>query len=114
MIYEDTSLKNANVVSTLNCLALCATGKPKRFAFVSSTSVLDSSHHVTLSERGIKINEDDLLEGSSKGLGTGYGQSKWVSEYLVREAGKRGLRGSIIRPGYVLGDSKSGGECFES
>jgi len=27
----------------------------------------------------------------------GYGQVKWVSEYLVREAGRRGLRGAIVR-----------------
>lgn len=31
-----------------------------------------------------------------------------VSEYLMREAGKRGLSGSIVRPGYILGDSKNG------
>lgn len=30
-----------------------------------------------------------------------------VSEQLVREAGKRGLRGSVVRPGYILG-SRSG------
>jgi L-aminoadipate-semialdehyde dehydrogenase len=31
-----------------------------------------------------------------------------VSEQLVREAGRRGLLGSIIRPGYILGDAASG------
>ena len=30
-----------------------------------------------------------------------------MSEQLVREAGRRGLRGTVIRPGYVLG-AKSG------
>lgn len=96
----------------MNCIALCATGKPKKFAFVSSTSVVDTPHYVEQSDRGIKLDEDDSLAGSSKGLGTGYGQSKWVSEYLVREAGRRGLRGTIIRPGYVLGHSKSGSEYY--
>ena len=91
-------------------LSLCATGKPKKFAFVSSTSVLDTAHYVALSKSGNSISEDDALEGSGRGLATGYGQSKWVSEYLVREAGTRGLRGGIIRPGYILGDSKTGGE----
>jgi L-2-aminoadipate reductase len=33
---------------------------------------------------------------------------RWVSEQLIREAGKRGLRGSIVRPGYILGDSTTG------
>ena len=54
------------------------------------------------------ISEDDDLQGSRIGLGTGYGASKWVSEQLVREAGRRGLTGSIVRPGYVLGDTVNG------
>lgn len=31
-----------------------------------------------------------------------------VSEQLVREAGRRGLLGSVVRPGYILGDAASG------
>lgn len=104
------SLEASNVISTLHSLALCATGKPKYFTFVSSTSVLDTDHYVRMSESGASVPEDDDLEGSRRGLGTGYGQSKWVSEYLVREAGRKGLRGSIVRPGYVTGDSHTGGK----
>lgn len=107
--YTDDALKRANVLSTLAAMSLCATGKPKTFVFVSSTSVLDTDHYVQMSANGTFVPESDDLEGSRKGLGTGYGQSKWVSEYLVREAGKRGLRGMILRPGYVLGESESGG-----
>lgn len=58
---------------------------------------------------GSGILESDDLEGSAFDLGTGYGQSKWVGEYIVREAGRRGLSGCIIRPGYIFGDSKTGG-----
>lgn len=108
----DDALKAANVLSTLAAMSLCATGKPKTFVFVSSTSVLDTDHYVQMSANGTSVPESDNLEGSRKGLGTGYGQSKWVSEYLVREAGKRGLRGMIVRPGYVLGESESGGMSF--
>jgi L-2-aminoadipate reductase len=109
------SLKPSNVLGTIDALKLCATGKPKKFAFVSSTSVVDTDYFVFESERiiakgGEGISEADDLSGSRTGLGTGYGQSKWVAEYLVREAGKRGLQGSIVRPGYVTGDSRSGGE----
>ncbi|KAL8834746.1 MAG: hypothetical protein Q9170_003623 [Blastenia crenularia] len=102
------SLKPANILSTLSAMLLCATGKPKTFTFISSTSVLDMDHYVQMSENGTPVPESDDLEGSRKSLGTGYGQSKWVSEYLVREAGKRGLRGMIVRPGYVTGDAGSG------
>ncbi|KAL2866587.1 L-aminoadipate-semialdehyde dehydrogenase [Aspergillus lucknowensis] len=112
-VYPYSTLKPANVLGTIDALKLCAVGKPKQFSFVSSTSVLDSDHYVEESERSIAaggagVSEEDDLEGSSVGLGTGYGQSKWAGEYLVREAGKRGLKGTIVRPGYVLGDSSSG------
>lgn len=102
-----------NVLSTIDAMRLCNEGKPKRFSFVSSTAVLDSDHYIKLSEdltrtgQGSITEEDDML-GSRTGLGTGYGQTKWVSEQLIREAGKRGLRGTIIRPGYILGDAETG------
>ncbi|KAK3167903.1 putative NRPS-like protein biosynthetic cluster [Lepraria neglecta] len=102
-------LQAANVLSTLACIRLCATGKPKRLAFVSSTSTLDNEYYVRLSQEiGTAVLETDDLEGSRKGLGTGYGQSKWASEFIVREAGRRGLVGAIIRPGYITGDPGSG------
>lgn len=109
--YQDMAAANVN--STIDAMRLCNEGKPKIFSFVSSTSVLDTDHYVKLSDQQIStgqdaISEDDDLMGSRIGLGTGYGQTKWVSEQLVREAGRRGLRGTIIRPGYILGDSETG------
>lgn len=110
-----SSLKSANVLSTLSAIKLCATGKAKKMGFVSSTSALDSDYYVELSEKiisagGAGISESDRMDGSRQGLGTGYGQSKWVSERLMEEAGSRGLVGSIIRAGYVLGDPEKGSE----
>ncbi|KAM5446363.1 large subunit of alpha-aminoadipate reductase [Microsporum audouinii] len=112
-VYPYSNLRGPNVLGTIDTLQLCATGKPKQYAFISSTSVLDTDHYVQESERiiaegGSGISESDDLAGSSEGLGTGYGQSKWAGEFLVREAGRRGLRGAIVRPGYVTGDSTSG------
>lgn len=106
MPYEN--LKAANVQSTLECIKMCATGRQKRLAFVSSTSTLDNEHYLQQSDAGQPIMESDDLEGSRQGLTTGYGQTKWVSEKLIAEAGKRGLNGVVIRPGYVMGDEKSG------
>ncbi len=59
---------------TIDAMELCATGKPKRFIFVSSTAVLDNEHYVRLSdrlcsERKAGVPENDDLEGSSTGLG---------------------------------------------
>lgn len=102
-------LQAANVLSTMTCIQLCAIGKPKRLAFVSSTSTLDNEYYTRLSQNsGTAVLENDDLEGSRKGLGTGYGQSKWASEFIIREAGRRGLVGAIVRPGYITGDPKTG------
>jgi len=104
-----SSLRGPNVLSTLDCIRLCGLGKPKRLAFVSSTSTVDVEHYVQLGrEAEAGVPETDDLEGSRKGLGTGYGQSKWASESIVREAGRRGLVGAIVRPGYITGDPASG------
>jgi L-aminoadipate-semialdehyde dehydrogenase len=115
-VYPYEKLRSANVLSTLTALELASTGNPKSFVFVSSTSAIDTEHYVQLSDslsndanrRGIP--ESDDLEGASHSLKTGYGQTKWVSEKLLSEAGSRGLRGHIVRPGYVVGDSHSAGK----
>ncbi|KAK4116809.1 large subunit of L-aminoadipate-semialdehyde dehydrogenase [Canariomyces notabilis] len=109
--YQD--MMASNVLSTIDAMKLCNEGKPKAFCFVSSTSVLDNDYYIKLSEQQTStgqgaVMEDDDMEGSRTGLGTGYGQTKWVSEQLVREAGRRGLLGSVVRPGYILGDSETG------
>lgn len=112
-VYPYSQLRDANVIGTINVLNLCAQGKAKYFSFVSSTSALDTDHFVQASDdlvaKGLPgISEADDLQGSAKGLGNGYGQSKWSAEYIIREAGRRGLRGCITRPGYVTGYSKTG------
>jgi len=96
----------------VTAVELASTNKQKLVVFVSSTSAIDTEHYVQLSDslshgqgdyKGIP--ESDDLEGASTTLKTGYGQTKWVSEKILFEAGKRGLCGHIIRPGYVVGDS---------
>jgi L-2-aminoadipate reductase len=108
-------MRGPNVLGTISAISLCEIGKPKRFVFISSTSVLDTEYYVRLSDSilskgGQGILECDDLQGSQKALPTGYGQTKWVSEQLVIEAGRRGLQGAIVRPGYIVGDSKTGGK----
>ncbi|KAG5349365.1 putative NRPS-like protein biosynthetic cluster [Termitomyces sp. Mn162] len=113
-VYPYEKLRAANVIATLTAIALASTGKPKNMVFVSSTSAIDTDHYVQLSESlscgrspysGVPENDD--LEGARSSLKTGYGQTKWVSEKLLFEAGKRGLNGHIVRPGYVVGDSRT-------
>ncbi|KAG1813110.1 hypothetical protein EV424DRAFT_1473505 [Suillus variegatus] len=111
-VYPYERLRAPNVIGTLTAVELASTTKQKILVFVSSTSAIDTEHYVRLSDslaqsqdsrRGIP--EDDDLDGARVGLKSGYGQSKWVSEKLLFEAGKRGLRGHIVRPGYIVGDS---------
>lgn len=96
-------LKPTNVLSTLSLLTLCSVGKPKHFTFVSSTAVLDSENY----DKSPVLESDDLFR-SDTGLSNDYAQTKYVSEHLVREAGQRGLRCAVIRPGYVTGNTDSG------
>ncbi|CCH45874.1 L-aminoadipate-semialdehyde dehydrogenase [Wickerhamomyces ciferrii] len=112
-VYPYDKLRDANVIGTINVLNLAASGKAKYFSFVSSTSALDTQHFVELSDKLLSegkdgIPESDDLQGSAYGLGSGYGQSKWAAEYIIRRAGERGLKGAIIRPGYVTGETNTG------
>ena len=106
-------LRASNVLSLVALLNLTTQGKAKRLSFVSSTSALDSDHYVTLSDQivaagGQGIPERDELQGAERDLRSGYGQTKWVGEHITRAARKRGLSATIVRPGYVLGDTMNG------
>ncbi|KAJ2486818.1 large subunit of alpha-aminoadipate reductase [Coemansia sp. RSA 2050] len=103
-VYPYARLRAANVLSTLEAVKLATEGRLKRLVFVSSTSALDTDHYVQLG----CVGESDDLEGSRTGLMSGYGQSKWVAERLLMHARHCGWPVAIVRPGYVLGDSRSG------
>jgi L-aminoadipate-semialdehyde dehydrogenase len=108
-------MKPANVSSTLSLLRFCAEHHPKVFAFVSTTATIEAERYVRMSDASLQeggkgVPESDDLEGSRTGLTTGYGQSKWVAEKLIMEAGKRGLTGRTIRPSYIVGDSHTAGK----
>lgn len=112
-VYPYSKLRDPNVISTINVMSLASSGKAKYFTFVSSTSTIDTEHYFSLSDKLVAegktgILESDDLSGSATGLTSGYGQSKWAAEYIIRRAGERGLRGCIVRPGYVTGNSSNG------
>ncbi|KAG0202727.1 large subunit of alpha-aminoadipate reductase [Mortierella sp. GBA30] len=112
-VYPYPKMRAANVMGTLQGIKMASTYHTKSFHFVSSTSVLDTAHYGELSDaltdsncRGVP--ESDDLEGARYGLRSGYGQSKWVAEKLIMAANKNGLPATIIRPGYVLGHTRTG------
>ncbi|KAI7884445.1 L-aminoadipate-semialdehyde dehydrogenase [Mucor mucedo] len=104
-IYPYHQLRAPNVIGTLWAMRLASEQQQKSFHFVSSTSVLDTPEFI---ETGAPVSEDNDLEGGRTGLENGYGQSKWVAEKLILEARNRGMPATIVRPGYILGDSRSG------
>ncbi|CAO3595035.1 unnamed protein product [Absidia cylindrospora] len=105
-VYPYQQLRAPNVVGTLWAMRLASSIKSKSFHFVSSTSVLDTDHYVGFADK--RLPETDDLEGARVGLDAGYGQSKWVAEKLIMEARKRGMAATIVRPGYILGESRTG------
>ena len=96
------ALRDVNVLGTREILRLACCGTPKPVHFISSLGVCYSS----LGPRALDEGCDalPLLEG----LRLGYAQSKCIAESLVREAGRRGLPVSIVRPALVSGDSIDG------
>ena len=112
-VYPYPKMRAANVMGTLHGLKMASTYHTKSFNFVSSTSVLDTAHYSELSDALADssrngVPETDNLEGARYGLRSGYGQSKWVAEKLIMAANKNGLPATIIRPGYVLGHTRTG------
>ena len=96
------ALRDVNVFGTREVLRLACRGTPKPVHFISSLGVCHSS----LGPRTLDEGRDAMpfLEG----LRLGYAQSKCIAEELVREAGRRGLPVSIVRPALVSGDSVAG------
>ncbi|GAA5979580.1 hypothetical protein JCM11641_007876 [Rhodosporidiobolus odoratus] len=111
-VYPYKQLRAANVLATLAVIELASTTRAKALSFVSTTAAIEKAHYVRLADSivqqgGKGVSESDPLDAGKSGLKGGYGQSKWVSERLILEAGRRGLAGSIIRPAYIVGDSSS-------
>ncbi|GAA5899685.1 L-aminoadipate-semialdehyde dehydrogenase [Sporobolomyces salmoneus] len=109
-VYPYKQLRAANVLATLAVIELASISRPKALSFVSSTAAIEKAHYVRMADSivqqgGLGVSESDPLDAGKVGLKGGYGQSKWVSERLILEAGRRGLAGSIIRPAYIVGDS---------
>ncbi len=95
-------LREANVEATRRVVRLQATGRVKRLHLASTLSVFVAADR----NRG-RLAEDDGLVSTRLVFG-GYAQTKWASEWLVRDS--RGAAGpsSIYRLGLITGDSRTG------
>lgn len=98
-IYSYEYLKPTNVQGTHEVLRLACHRRTKPVHHVSTTSVWGTPP--------LQPHEDAALIFHD-GFDTGYAQSKWVAEQLVREARQRGLPVAIYRPGAIGGDHQTG------
>ncbi|KAI1329452.1 enterobactin synthetase component F [Xylariaceae sp. FL0255] len=101
LVYPYAAMQGANVVGTREILRLaCENGATVHH--ISTNGVLPHSVQGWSEDAMVVI--DDVPEK----LHDGYGQTKWVSEQLILEAGLRGLPARVYRPGTISGHSTSG------
>jgi thioester reductase-like protein len=97
------ALRPANVQGTEEVLRLACTGSIKPVHFVSTLFVFSRFSY----PQGTVFTED-MVPVHDLEYTFGYTQSKWVSEQLVLEAGRRGLPVYIYRLGRIAGHSQTG------
>lgn len=95
------TLRDTNVSGTAEMLRLASQFRRKPFHFISTVGVFSSPDY-----KRDCVPETEALEDSGT-LYTGYAQTKWVAEKMVRTAGERGLPVSIYRPN-TAPDSRTG------
>jgi amino acid adenylation domain-containing protein/thioester reductase-like protein len=102
LVYPYAALQKANVEGTREIIRL-ACKRGATLQYVSTNGVLPPSL-----EKG--WSEDTILsvEEVPEKITDGYGQTKWVAEQLVLEAGRRGLPVKIHRAGTISGHSATG------
>ena len=101
LVYPYAALRNANVGGTREILRL-ASLSGATVQHVSTNGVLPPSQEGWPEDKMLDVDDvpTKLLDG--------YGQTKWVAEQLVLEAGRRGLPVKIHRAGTISGHSATG------
>jgi amino acid adenylation domain-containing protein/thioester reductase-like protein len=100
LVYPYAMLRGANVEGTREILRLACLGPT--LIYISTNGVLPPSKEGWPEDATLEV------EDVPTKLADGYGQTKWVAEQLVIEAGRRGLPVKIFRAGTISGHSISG------
>jgi amino acid adenylation domain-containing protein/thioester reductase-like protein len=103
LVYPYAAMREINVLGTQEILRLASQVKVKPVHFVSTLDVFQSAYHSQLSEL-TEAEEFPVTELP----GSGYAQTKWVAEKLVKAANDRGIPTCIHRPGMIIGHSQTG------
>jgi amino acid adenylation domain-containing protein/thioester reductase-like protein len=96
-----------NVLGTKHILKVAALGRRKSFHYMSSIDVWGPTGFILGTRR---VLEDGPLFPHIQALryDLGYSASQWTAEQMVRRMRDRGLPVAIYRPGYIIGDSRTG------
>lgn len=101
LVYPYAALRDANVGGTREILRLAA-HSGATLSYISTNGVLPPAN------TGYPESAFIAIEDVPTKLVDGYGQTKWVAEQLVLEAGRRGIPVRILRAGTISGHSTSG------
>lgn len=97
----------ANVLGTLHVLRLAREVRPVPVHYVSSIAAFGPTGFFTGTT---ELAEDAPLDPHLQCLkyDTGYSQSQWSAEQIIRTAQSNGMPIAIYRPGFIIGDSERG------
>lgn len=101
LVYPYAALRDANVGGTREILRLAARAGAT-LQHISTNGVLPPSQYGWREEAMLDV------DAVPEKLTDGYGQTKWVAEKLVQEAGRRGIPIKIHRLGTISGHSATG------
>jgi uncharacterized protein (TIGR02118 family) len=101
-LYPYSRLKPANVLGTEEVLRLAARHRTVPVHYVSTVGVFAPA------APGAPSRTPNAPTGPPERLPTGYQQSKWVGEEIVRLAQQRGLPVTVYRAGVISGDQREG------
>ncbi|MEO6456239.1 MAG: fatty acyl-AMP ligase [Ginsengibacter sp.] len=104
-LFTYEKMRGTNVTGTNEVLKLAFQGHPKTFNHISTTFIFGWATKDTLFETD--NNADMEL------LDFGYSQTKWVSERIVMDAMKHGLKVRIFRPALITPSVNGGGNNFD-
>lgn len=102
-LYNYEHLSSTNVGSTLNIIQFASSKKLKPIHYVSTLSAANYDKDTGVITENYIFPDTEMTVPSD-----GYSQSKWVSEQLLAQASSRGIPVNIYRPGWIMGDSKTG------
>jgi amino acid adenylation domain-containing protein/thioester reductase-like protein len=108
-VYNYEILRNSNVIGTKNIIEFAADTRKKDIYYTSTLSTLSEQD-----KNGCYTERFPQCKTDYKKIHDGYGQTKWVAEYLLGVANTKGISTTIFRLGWIFGRSDNGRMSYEN